>query len=491
MSESYRVQVESAVPASAVEGLADFITTHYLTPNIQYLKDGGFSSGKDGARRNIIWTLDPSKSARVLPAGFPELTVRLSVSPGETVVEFPGADVSRRDVKAICDHIADDIEAVATSYLTHAKRTSLHFLFSVGHQEWDMPKSGGFGKDALKRIFAGNNMNLYLILMAVSFVFILLLGPYGVVAIVVVQLLALIFSDRLILGAGTVRVTEQHPEVAVVRVSCSPEVFQSLKKQGRKVASSVRDEIDKAVSSGNVGDPATKDAVYRILQQAGVTCSPDDIEVRKTNPYETVKKVAARFGMPMPKITLVNTPVDNAAATGISPGHASITITAGALEDLGEDELQSVLGHEFGHIRGRDAIILFIVTMVVYLGGLYLWLPIIIDLGLFYFLIAFGFIYLVGKFLETRADTESVMVLGQPGVLASALTRIGFAQLYYERYSSQTRFFDWLRFDPHPPIYFRVGRLAKMSEKDTRIKHALLDSVRDVVSGFFGSLLGS
>ena len=71
-----------------------------------------------------------------------------------------------------------------------------------------------------------------------------------------------------------------------------------------------------------------------------------------------------------------------------------------------------MIGHELGHVKGRDPVILFGVTSVMYIGGLLLWLPLIIYLGFFYFILAFGVIYLVGKFLETRADTESVIVLG-------------------------------------------------------------------------------
>jgi heat shock protein HtpX len=83
-----------------------------------------------------------------------------------------------------------------------------------------------------------------------------------------------------------------------------------------------------------------------------------------------------------------------------------------------------------------------------------------------------------------------VVILGRPNFLASALTRIGFTQLYYERYSPRARFLDWLRFDPHPPIYFRVKRLSRMAEKGGKISHTLLVSIRDCISGFFGALAG-
>lgn len=491
MPEPYRVQVQRGVPPSAVDGLTEFIETHYLTPNIQSLKGGGYSASRDSTHRYLSWTVDPGTGSWGVPVspGLPELKVTVGISEEEVTVEFDGAGLGDPRVSQLRDRIADDIEAVVTSFLNHAKRTSLHYIFSVGHTQSDAPlSSGGAGRAILKRIFAGNTMNMYLILIAISFIFILLLGGNAIVLIIAVQAVALIFSDRLMLSSGTVRVTKEHPEVAVVRVSCSPEVLRSMAAHGKKIMGSIREATEGALSTGGLSDPETRLAIQRILHEAGIDVSPDDIEVKRSNPYAIVESVSQSFKMPIPKITMVNSPMDNAAATGISPSHASVTITAGAVEDLKDDELRSVIGHEFGHIKGRDPIILFVVTMVMYLGGLYLWLPLLIDLGLLYFFLAFGIIYLVGKFLETRADTESVAVLGQSRQLASALTRIGFAQLYFERYSPRVRFFDWFRFDPHPPIYFRVRRLSKMPEAAGQIKHTLWISIRDCITGFFGAL---
>ena len=493
MPEPYRVVTQAEVPAGAVSGLATFLETHYLTPNVRFMTGGGYSTGGDQTHRDFSWTVDPAKGgALVLPIGFPPVKVDLLVSQASVEVDFSGFDPSNTAVTSVCDHIADDIEILVTSFLNHAKKTSLNFVFSVGRKEAEPPKqaSGSALREVLKRVFAGNTVNLFLILMAFSFVSILILGDNAIVVIIAVQGLALVFSDRLMMGSGAVRVTKEHPEVAVVRVSCSPEVLRSLSLQGKKVVAGIGQAMDNAISVGNLTAPETKAAIHDVLVKAMVDCTLDDIEVTTRNPYALVKDVSEKFRLPIPKITMVNSPVDNAAATGISPGRASITITAGALEDLKDDELGSVIGHEFGHIKGRDPIILFFVTMVVYLGGLYLWLPILLDLGILYFLIAFGIIFLVGKFLETRADTESAAVIGEPGLLASALTKIGFTQLYFEKYSPRARFLDWLRYDPHPPIYFRVQRLSRIARDGGKITHTLLVSIRDCISGFFGALAG-
>ena len=94
----------------------------------------------------------------------------------------------------------------------------------------------------------------------------------------------------------------------------------------------------------------------------------------------------------------------------------------------------------------------------------------------------------MGKFLETRADTESAVVFGNPEALASALTKIGFRQLFREKYNPGAKLFDWFQFDPHPPIYFRVARLSKYSGKQGHVRHTLLVSIRDMVVGFFSAL---
>ena len=98
---------------------------------------------------------------------------------------------------------------------------------------------------------------------------------------------------------------------------------------------------------------------------------------------------------------------------------------------------------------------------------------------------------MVGKFLETRADTLSAVVVGTPDALASALTKIGFTQLYPERYHTKIRVFEWFQLDSHPPIYFRVQRLARISREGSKIKHAFWTSVRDCFTGFAGSFVSS
>src|SRR5256712_10439380 len=70
--------------------------------------------------------------------------------------------------------------------------------------------------------------------------------------------------------------------------------------------------------------------MHDILSQNRSPCSLYDIEITVRSPYPIVRAAAEKFHLPVPKISILNTPLDNAAATGISHGRSSISITAGA-----------------------------------------------------------------------------------------------------------------------------------------------------------------
>ncbi|HSQ48190.1 MAG TPA: M56 family metallopeptidase, partial [Candidatus Deferrimicrobiaceae bacterium] len=180
----------------------------------------------------------------------------------------------------------------------------------------------------------------------------------------------------------------------------------------------------------------------------------------------------------------------NAAASGPSPSRGLVLITTGLLVQLNEDEVSSVLGHEFGHLRGRDPLILYGLVSAAFLFRFYVLfplLPMIFSSFLFfaYFWGVMVVIFFIAKFFEARADLVSAKMLRNPQVLAGSLEKIGYQRLLYERTPS-FRVQEWLGLDPHPPIYFRVDRLEKLSPDD--VKHPLLQSIKDVIKGFIATL---
>jgi heat shock protein HtpX len=70
--------------------------------------------------------------------------------------------------------------------------------------------------------------------------------------------------------------------------------------------------------------------------------------------YQVVERLAAKDGIPMPKIYVIPTESPNAFATGRNPQHATVAVTHGILGLLDDEELEGVLAHELGHVKNRD-----------------------------------------------------------------------------------------------------------------------------------------
>jgi heat shock protein HtpX len=73
--------------------------------------------------------------------------------------------------------------------------------------------------------------------------------------------------------------------------------------------------------------------------------------------HAMVEEVAARAGVPKPRVCLIPSPAPNAFATGRNPSKAVVAVTSGILQLLDDEELEGVLAHEIGHIRNRDILI--------------------------------------------------------------------------------------------------------------------------------------
>jgi heat shock protein HtpX len=73
--------------------------------------------------------------------------------------------------------------------------------------------------------------------------------------------------------------------------------------------------------------------------------------------YGSVRRLATRAGLPMPKVYIINEDQPNAFATGRNPEHGAVAVTTGIQRILSRDELDGVLAHELAHIKNRDILI--------------------------------------------------------------------------------------------------------------------------------------
>jgi len=87
--------------------------------------------------------------------------------------------------------------------------------------------------------------------------------------------------------------------------------------------------------------------------------------------YSITERLCAQAGLPMPKLYVIPQAAPNAFATGRSPKHASVAVTAGLLELMNEQEVEGVLAHELGHVRNYD---ILIASVAATLAGAITWL---------------------------------------------------------------------------------------------------------------------
>jgi heat shock protein HtpX len=468
--------------------LARAFRTYFLGAGRPTGPGTGFASTEDppAGRAEFRWSFDPAV-LRVPPADRPPgpVSVRVAFDPSQVLVDFSVPGTMDAPARRTLARVADEVHAFVSRYLRLERSAS--FYLSVPSAPAGAPTPSR-QHDSLRRIFAGNSTNVFLLVVLLSLPAVFFLGLYAFVLMIVVQGVVLVFADRLALGSGSVRPSAGVPGVTVIGVTFSPEGERGARARARKARARLRARL--VPPAGTEVPISGASSMVAALREVGVASSEGDVRVTHREVYGRVAGIARRFGLPVPKIVVTDQPLSNAAATGVSPGRATIQITAGSLEQLTDAQLDAVIGHEFGHLRGRDPVVLFGVNAVLYLGAVFLWLPVFLYLGLFYVLLAFAVLYAVGKVLETRADTLSALVLDRPADLATALEVSAFEEEYLEERSYAARVFGWLSLDSHPPLYFRVRRLFRIERGAEQVRHAFLASARDCATGFLGALAG-
>ena len=160
-----------------------------------------------------------------------------------------------------------------------------------------------------------------------------------------------------------------------------------------------------------------------------------------------VTDLAARSGIPVPRLYIVERPEPNAFATGRDPSHAAVAVTTGLLGIMDERELRGVLAHELSHVKNRDTLV---GTIAATIGGAVSWLaqmaqfqmlfgggsdeeghgtnPIGLLAAVILAPLAAMIIQMaVSRGREYLADSTGAAVTGDPDGLASALEKLAAA----------------------------------------------------------------
>jgi heat shock protein HtpX len=219
--------------------------------------------------------------------------------------------------------------------------------------------------------------------------------------------------------------------------------------------------------------------------------------------YRIVGELAARAGIPMPRIYLIQSDQPNAFATGRNPRHSAVAVTTGLRTRLPLPQVRAVLAHELAHVRNRDILVSSIAAMIAgaiaaianilqfsFLfggqdeddGGPLAWLGLlaaIIVAPIAAALLQLG----VSRQREYLADATAAQLLGEGGTLAEALETLdrdtkavpmpvnpATASLYIANPLPRTGVATL--FSTHPPIAERVRRL-RSYDGSVLIAHAL------------------
>jgi heat shock protein HtpX len=209
--------------------------------------------------------------------------------------------------------------------------------------------------------------------------------------------------------------------------------------------------------------------------------------------YGMVQDLAAKAGLPMPRVYLIDEDAPNAFATGRNPQHAAVAATTGILRALSERELRGVMAHELAHVKHRD---ILISTISATMAGA---ISMLANFAMFFggrsgdgrpanpiaglavallAPIAAGLIQMaISRAREFEADRGGAEISGDPEALASALQKIqhyarGIRLQGAERHPETAQMMiisplsgEGLRglFSTHPSTEERVARLMQLA----------------------------
>jgi heat shock protein HtpX len=171
------------------------------------------------------------------------------------------------------------------------------------------------------------------------------------------------------------------------------------------------------------------------------------------NPWleSTVNELAQKSGIPTPKLAIVPNPTPNAFVFGRTRQDATLAVHEGLLQNLNEEEVKGVIGHELGHVRHRDFLIMTVLSslpLIAFLifrgtfeagwisgrtsrrrndgGGLAVALFAVAILSYVIYIVSLLFSMRLSRLREHYADAYSAYVTGSPRSLESALTKITY-----------------------------------------------------------------
>ncbi|HVP92253.1 MAG TPA: zinc metalloprotease HtpX [Acidobacteriota bacterium] len=169
------------------------------------------------------------------------------------------------------------------------------------------------------------------------------------------------------------------------------------------------------------------------------------------NPWleSTVKDLAAKSGIPMPKLATVPDNTPNAFTFGRTASGATLAVHERLLKNLSEDEVRGVIGHELGHIKHKDYIVMTVLSalpLLAYLIARATWTATVLSgssrekdegsaraafaviaiISYVVYVVSLLCVMRLSRLREHFADAYSAYVTGSPRSLESGLAKITY-----------------------------------------------------------------
>ena len=169
------------------------------------------------------------------------------------------------------------------------------------------------------------------------------------------------------------------------------------------------------------------------------------------NPWfeSTVKELVDKSMMPMPKLAIVPDSTPNAFVFGRTAKSATLAVHEGLLIKLNKDEVKAVIGHELGHVRHKDYIVMTLLSalpLLAYLIARGTWTAarfsgssrkkeegsiraaffLVGIISYIVYIISLLCVMKLSRLREHYADAYSAYVTGSPRSLESALAKITY-----------------------------------------------------------------
>jgi len=209
--------------------------------------------------------------------------------------------------------------------------------------------------------------------------------------------------------------------------------------------------------------------------------------------YGTVRRLAQRAGLPMPKVYIMDEDQPNAFATGRNPEHGVVAVTTGIMRILSREELEGVIAHELAHIKHRDILVGTVAAAIAgaisYLAQMAQWAmlfggrrddegeggsPVAAFVMMIVGPIAAMMVQMaISRSREYGADAGGASISGNPRHLAGALRKLQMAaqQIPMNANPATAHMFIvsplsgggiFKLFSTHPPMEERIARLEAM-----------------------------